>query len=312
LTGQQPSADASVSALVEKCVAAAGAETESAVQRTRADLQAEIARFRERIAPLETELRTERDKAKTAHQQVETERSARTRAEAAYQQARDAGQKIAATFEAQLHILQVELDAERSRLRQLTEQLNSERAERAKFAAALQTVQRAVAFADQLAPAEESAAPAATAVDRAAPTHPAPTSTPERPQIESRESATNRSLKLVETATSEEPADPALVADADHLLAEIEVMYWADVESGRTPADLVDRLVANLRYTYDAFARRHDSAGDKATTLLERQIMKLLETKGEDDTSFARHLGIAAYEYAASSDSPSQHRAEAS
>jgi hypothetical protein len=65
----------------------------------------------------------------------------------------------------------------------------------------------------------------------------------------------------------------------------------------------VARLTANLRYALAAVVQYCGSSMTGASALFERQLMTLMDAKA--DTSFARHLGIAAYEYAIPPDSPS-------
>ena len=94
------------------------------------------------------------------------------------------------------------------------------------------------------------------------------------------------------------------------LLAEMESIYWADLRTEGNAADVVDRLTANLRYAHDVFTRRLATSGVDDATLFERQMAILLDSKPE--TSFARHLAIAAYEYSLTQTTAAQPRAEAS
>jgi len=75
-------------------------------------------------------------------------------------------------------------------------------------------------------------------------------------------------------------------------------------------ADVVDRLTRDLRYAHTVFSRRLALHDVRETTLFEEQIAILLDTK--PDSSFARHLAIAAYDYSLSQATSSERQAEAS
>jgi hypothetical protein len=293
LTENQPLPAAAVSDLVERCVAAAAAERDAAVERTRIEADAKIRRLQdlvdrsqELVEKLQVESQTERDKLKTALEAVDKEQAARTEAEAALQEAHATGKQIAATLNAQLHAARVELEAERTETVRLKRQVESTTSELAKLVDALQTVRRAVTF-------EESSGrtphPSPDAVGRDADQTPAaPTPATPAPQP-------------AETSQPETQAQRDLVAYIDQLLGEIETIYWRDLGSHKNPSDVVERLTANLRYAYAAVVRHGGSSMSGASALFERQLMALMDAKAE--TSFARHLGISAYEYAIAPDS---------
>lgn len=291
LTENQSTSAAAVSELVEEFVAAATSDREAAVQRARSAAQVEMARLQGLIGDLQAESQIDRDKLKTAREEIDAERGLRVRAEAACQGAREVCEQTASRFQAQLQAMHIELE--------------TEKAERAKLVAALQTVQRAVSFAEPIDPTPKPTrplVPRSPSEDRES-AHTTRTIEPAPPA--------NSPLELVDnTSVSEAQADPDLIEYAKQLLDEIEVLYWADLDARRQPADVVDRLIANLRYAHDAYARRCDSAAIGETTLFERHMTKLLDTKSE--TSFGRHLAVAAYECATSSNSPTTARAEAS
>jgi hypothetical protein len=191
----------------------------------------------------------------------------------------------------------------------LQAELNAEKASSAKLAAALKTVQRAISFADPDDPAPDPGVPPGTGHHREdrEPPGSQPGAEPERGDVAwnrvstdttSTASATplvNRSLKLVGTThVSEAGPAPDLAEYMTQMLDEIERIYWADLGSDLTPADVLDRLTANLRYAHDAFSRRWGTVAPGSTSLLEQHVTTLLETKAE--TEFGRHLGFAAYD----------------
>jgi hypothetical protein len=71
-------------------------------------------------------------------------------------------------------------------------------------------------------------------------------------------------------------------------------MYYLDVESESTPADVIDRFVANLRSARSELRQSCNSDID-SDVLFERHIMMLLDVRG--GTTFARHLSIAAHQF---------------
>ena len=296
LAENQPLPAAAVSDLVDRCVAGAAAEREEAVQRTRTEADAEIRRLQDLVdrlqdlvGRLQVESQTERDKLKTAVEALDKEQAARTHAETALQEAQAVSKQAAATLNAQLHAARVELDAERTQSVQLKRQVEAEISERAKLVDALQTVRRAVSF-------EESSGrtPQPSGSDAVGPgAHQAATApTPATPASKAAEAAPQ----------PETQAQKDLVAYIDQLLGDIEAMYWADLGSHQNPSDVVERLTANLRYAHAAVVRHGGSSVTGASALFERQMMTLMDAKAE--TSFARHLGISAYEYAIPPDSP--------
>jgi hypothetical protein len=80
---------------------------------------------------------------------------------------------------------------------------------------------------------------------------------------------------------------------ARQLLDDIEAVYAADVASGLVADDLVDRLVSNLTYGAEVFARRLEDASVPRTSVFEQQLINVLNTNGE--TSFGRRLAVAAH-----------------
>jgi len=298
LTESQP-LTAGVSDLVETYVVRAAAERDAAIQRTRIEADAEIRRLQDLVdlsqdlvKHLQAEFQTERDQLKTALDAIDKEQAARRLAEAALQEVQATSKQLAATFNAQLHAARVELEAERTQSVQLKQQLEAARFERAKLVDALQTVRRAVTFEEWSAPTPPpTLGPDAVGLGaNQVPTAPTPATPAAKP-----------------AATPEPDAGTQkdLVACIDQLLADIEATYWGDLGSKRSPSEVVERLTANLRYAHAAVVRYAASDVTAASALFERQMMTLMDAKAA--TSFARHLGIAAYEYAISPDSPTRH-----
>jgi hypothetical protein len=267
------------------------AEREAAVQRTRIEADAEIRRLQDLldrsqdlVGRLEVESQTERDKLNTALEAIDKEHAVRTHVEAALQEALATSKEVAATLNAQLHTARVELEAERTQSVQLKRQLEAVTSERAKLVDALQTVRLAVTF-------EET---------------PQPTTDPDAVDVNQTPAARTpaaRAPKAAETPPSDAQAQRDCVAYIDKLFGDIEAIYWRDLGSHQNPSDVVARLTANLRYALAAVVQYGGSSMTGASALFERQLMTLMDAKA--DTSFARHLGIAAYEYAIPPDSPS-------
>jgi hypothetical protein len=203
---------------------------------------------------------------------------------------------------------QVEIDRLQALVTRLQAELATQKATSAKLSAALQTVQRAISFTDPDDPAPGPGGPPGTR-DHAhdeGPSGSALGDRPERADIAWNRASTdatstasgpapvNRSLKLVGSTYASAAGSPSdLVEYVTQMLDEIERIYWADSGSDLTPAELLDRLTANLSYARDAFTRRSGSAPGN-NSLLEQHVTTLLETKAE--TSFGRHLGFAAYD----------------
>ena len=290
----EPLPAAAVSDLVARCVAAAAAERDAAVQKTRTEADAEIRRLQDLVdrsqdlvKRLQLESQTERDKLKTALEAIDKEQAARTDAEAALQEAQATSKQIAATLNAQLQAARVELGSERTQSVQLKRQVEAVTSERAKLVEALQTVRRAVTFEESIQPTSGP-----DAVGHGA------NQTPAAP------TPATRAPQATEPPPPEAQAQRELVDYIDKLLAEIEAIYWRDLGSHQNPSDVVARLTANLRYALAAVVQHGESSMNGASALFERQLMTLMDAKAE--TSFARHLGISAYEYAIPPDSPTR------
>jgi hypothetical protein len=303
---ENPSASATaISELVETFVAMAARDRAAAVERTRAEAQVEITRLEGLVGRLRAEALAERDKFDAARGEIETHRSERARAEAACQEAKSETARTAANFGARLQEVQVELQTERALVSQLRRQIDAGNVEHTRLKAAVQAVQRAVSFGDPIsapqAPPEELSPLAPFHVrestDRTA-DHAKPIVPFNGGQASRTERVTVAKIPAEPPDTRQSsgvPVDPALIAFIDRQFAEIERMYYADVEAKRNPVNVVDRLVANLRAGHSALCRSCQSE-TQASMLFERQMMGLVDAKAE--TSFARHLSVAAYQWA--------------
>jgi hypothetical protein len=202
---------------------------------------------------------------------------------------------------------QVEVERLQALVTRLQGELATQKATSARLSAALQTVQRAISFTDPDDPAPGPGGPPGT-MHHSADDDPSSDlgDRPERADVAwnrtSAEAApmasspapVSRALKLVGSTNASGAGSPTDLAEyVTQMLDEIERIYWADSGSDLTPAELLDRLTANIRYARDAFSRRSGGAPGSAA-LLEQHVSTLLETKAE--TSFGRHLGFAAYD----------------
>jgi hypothetical protein len=306
---------AGVSALVEKLLMAATGHVEAAERRGRDEAHVQIADVQALVERLKDELKVERERVDTAHDTLDQEQAARRRVEAACAEQELGHQERAAQNESRLQAVQDELEAQRAECFRLRQQLDLEQSERAKFAAALQTVQRAVSFAEPIhADDATSSAYVAQPVDRSPAQGPGERAVPgtiTRQGLASSgggpvsvdgpasptgpTSPSGPTLTLVRsTPPSEVEPDPELLEYVKRLLDDVETMYWADLETARGPEEVVSRLTANLRYARDVFSRRQNAEESEETTLFEQELMKLLDQTSE--SSFGRHLAFSAYE----------------
>ena len=95
-------------------------------------------------------------------------------------------------------------------------------------------------------------------------------------------------VSLLLRMTNELKARAELQTYAQSLLHELEQMYTADLQSGKTTDDLRARLLGNLDYARSIFDSRVALEGGGAAALLDDEIAALLDTAGE--TPFAGDL----------------------
>lgn len=111
----------------------------------------------------------------------------------------------------------------------------------------------------------------------------------------------HRPLKLVNKTLVATAESHLALGPADHvaqLLAQIEDVYRSDLKSSFATSDLIARVEANLNYAREVFARRLDPAQSLDTTLFDRQLAVFLAARA--DSLFGRHLAIASKPQAAS------------
>ena len=309
--GGQAAAQAGVTAFADKLAAAAAAAANTAAERARAEVRselekvqasltaakAELEKAREQLqaagakvekeqsarAQAEAELKREREALKTTGEKLQAEQTARAHAERALKDAEKARQELAGTHESQLKALRAELEGHQAQLARAQQQIDAEKAERSRLVNAIRGVvdpgESAAAAAD-LKPTSKPKEPARTPA--AAASAPAPE---RKPQTESKTDAADK--------PAEPEGEPELVAYVQHLFNTLESMYTADVSAGRKSDDLLNRLTQNLRSARNVF-RNHIGADEGDLKLFDQQLAALLGNP--EETAFARHLGIAAYE----------------
>jgi len=265
--------EAGVEALIETLVGAADAEAVAAAQQTRAQAEIEIVDLQEALDRQRVDLQVERDMVKDANEQLDEERAARGRAESERDEAQRVNQQIVSATESQTQALRAERDAQKTELALIRQQLETERAERSRLTATFQSVQRALSSAQSGESALDLVAPVpAPSQPRPADLEPSPADEVQAPAVE---------------------PHPEAVEHIQRLLEEAEAMYWTDINSGRAPSEVVDRLTGILRYARDLVVGRWGSADCDAAAVFEQQIAVLLDSKAE--TSFGRHLSISAF-----------------
>jgi hypothetical protein len=97
-----------------------------------------------------------------------------------------------------------------------------------------------------------------------------------------------------DSAAGGKVTDSAMRAYTRDLLEEVESMYWEDVKSGLQPMEVVNRLSANLLHRRQVLMDRFQPAAPEARAVFDECVTRGLDTKA--NTSFGRHLGMAAYE----------------
>jgi hypothetical protein len=98
-------------------------------------------------------------------------------------------------------------------------------------------------------------------------------------------------VALLTRLTAELKALAELRSYADLLIKEMEQMYTADVDAGRTGDTLVNLLKSNLEYARSIYANRVEHEGTDARSLLEDQISIVIEH--QRDTAYGRDLAAA-------------------
>jgi hypothetical protein len=248
-----------VSDLVQKLVAAATAEVENAAQRTRAQAQIEIGELQLTIDRLQQQLHEEHDKLKAAS---------------------------------------VELTLARATASQLKEELEAERAEKARFAATLETVRLMVSGMDPephcADPTPPSTMPLAEADDDLTDDDDAGRAPlPEFRTADAALATSHRSTPAAPAAGTGTGTASAFDTNGHlaQLLGQIEEIYRSDLKLAEGTSEVVARLGANIEYARDAFARRLDSTDVGDAALFDRHLASLLDARS--GTPFGRHLAMA-------------------
>jgi hypothetical protein len=306
--GNSQSSQAGVTALADKLAAAANAASNAAAQRARTEARVELEKVQATLTAVKTDLEKTREQLQTANTNLQAEQKARGEAESALKQEREslkaagdkllaeqraraqadaalkeaekAKQELTSTHEAQLKTLRTQVEGHHAEVAQLQQQIDAEKGERMRLVNAI----RGVVDPGEHAPP----APPLKFVPKSkepAPATPAASSKP----------ATERKAESAPAKTANQPEpEPELVAYVQHLFNTLEAMYSADVSAGRKSDDLLNRLTQNLRSARNVF-RNHIGASEAADlTLFDQQLAELLGNP--EESAFARHLGIAAYE----------------
>lgn len=308
---------AAISGLVERLVAVATAAAEAAGRQVRTESEAEVARARVVLGQVRSQLQRERENLKSANQALEAERGARARAEAALEEAQGTRQQLVSTYESQLRALEDELEANRAELTRAQQQVETERAERTKLINAIKLAVDAGAAAEAPASSDRPSSDKHRSDKHHSDKHgERPSSdkasgerlSSEKPSSEKLASESKSGSNGVESRTAKNgtaaaalgPDEPETQQDGELvtyfrvLLGNAEAMYKADMAARRSSIEVVDRLTASLREARDLFAQRVGAVDPTQTALFEHLLAEVLNTS--EETSFSRHLGIAAYE----------------
>lgn len=271
--------EAGVAGLVEALARSTREEALAAAQQTRAQADVEIEELRQSLERHEVDLQSAREALTKANDQLEIERGARSRAESERDVARRTNEQITS----QLQAARGEIEAQKTELSRLRQQLEAGTDERSRLVAAFQAVQNALSLAQfgqneavPLTPPESR--PVENVSQLASDAVPAPDDLELESAVED--------VKVIEPF-------PEVVEHAERLLEQAEAMYWTDLNSGRPPIEVVDRLTAILRYSRDLIVERWGSDECDAAAVFQRQVGALLDAKVE--TSFGRHLSIASF-----------------
>ncbi|MBA2306192.1 MAG: hypothetical protein H0W08_26685 [Acidobacteria bacterium] len=290
--------EAGVTGLIDTLVASATAEADAAAQQSRAqaliemaELQAEIADLQTGVDGLKVDLQVERDRLQGINKQLDIELGARGRAESERDEARRECQQVVLAAASQAEGLRAECQAQKTELSLARQQLDAVRAERAKLMATFQSVQRALSLGqsgDMFLQTEDTGADLVR---------------PAESYLEDVRAENKPDTALGLAGLSSSPVDDALVAlieahpeavaDVKQVLEQVEAMYCADLNAGRSPMQVVDSLTGSLRYARDVIVARSGLDECEAKMLFEQQIAVLLDLRA--GTSFGRHLSISAY-----------------
>jgi hypothetical protein len=279
-------------------VAAVIAESESAAQRAidEARQQFELIEqelHRQLSAALD-DLEKQRDDTRAMKNQVAIERTARERAESSYAVAQATQHQVAAGYLERIHALEREVESARRDASRFAAEVESAAAEHRRVSAILESIRSAIGGAAVARVLESSESTADAKPEHAAkPAAAATTRNDEQPVAVDRLPSSGAPTLKVVVRIPPVP-DEAVSACARQLLEQVEESYQTDVESLQRPADVVDRLVIQLRTARQLFLAQCGNNESNASEEFDRQLSIVLDAKGA--TAFGRHLGIAWYE----------------
>lgn len=286
---------AETAGLIDRLVQNAATEASTIAAQMREQAQNELSQLQQgsmilqmTVEKLQAGLDDEQDNVKRLSAQLELEAAARLRAEMDRdEQQRQCHDGIAAA-QAQIEALRAIVEAQKAELCSALQQLEAAAAERSKLTNTFRLVQRALALNPLGSIADATEADRGDAPRRAEPdTHqrPAELDVPPEP---------GKVVHPVADPHSAVIAAPVeAVEDVGRVLAQIEVMYLQDVESGRSGIELADRLSASIRHARSVIVSRWRLEAFDPQELFEYHMGLLLGR--EAATSFGRHLSIAAY-----------------
>ena len=292
---------------------AAVADSEADVERSRAEANAEIAQLGRTVSDLEALLAAERKTTESIRQELAEAERRRRSAESARDAAVQEQLTITEDYESRLHAACEERDSERANvgarektieqleaasvadaerhdaaIAQLRQQLEQLTSEAARWSSIVHAVERVLAA--QTGHDDHSR----SAVDVSAP--------PEQPvqldEHDERGQSNDRGPASLKKQASNAVAAPAALPDpidayAGQLLGTAEQMYEMDRQAGCPAAEIVDRLVAYLRYARDLVVRRAAETAD-GDEVFRRVLSALFNERWERE--FGRTLGFAMYE----------------
>lgn len=245
-----------VTDLIQKLVAAATAEVDSAAQRTRAQAQIEISELHRTIARLRDDVQAERDRLEAASTELVLARAAAS---------------------------------------QLKEELEAARHEKACLAATLETVRLVISGIGPEVHGPDPTPPPTAHVEESDDELADSEFDADLDLAEFQAGdpvvAAGQSLTADDMPDRGAVPQSGATGHLAQLLAQIEEIYRSDLKSSEGTSEVVTRLAANLAYARDAYARRLDSADGEDVTQFDRQVAALRDTRS--GTPFGRHLALA-------------------
>jgi len=304
--------EAGVAGLIDTLVGSATAEADAAAQQTRAQAEGEISELKGEIAGLKGEiaelkvgmaelqavddglkadLQVERDRLKSTKEQLDVELGARVRAESERDEAHRVCQQVVSAAQSEAHGLRAESDAQKAELSLARQRLDAAHAECSKLMATFQSVQRALSLGqsgEMVLGAED------TGRDRVAAGESRPRQVRAENSSDPAPGPAGLACSPVDVAQRARfAAHPEALEDVKQMLDQVEAMYWADLNAGRSPLEVVDCLTGHLRYARDVTIARSSLDQCDAEALFEQQFAALRDLK--EETTFGRHLSISAH-----------------